>query len=86
MRPTCWSNIGMDTGVKPSGMGILRECKQVDRKVIKSELPDNVKPNLGCDAVISLPRDTEKSKLSIIKTTVYLKYVKKREERWLALI
>jgi hypothetical protein len=76
----------MDTGVKPSGMGILRECKQVDRKVIKSELPDNVKPNLGCDAVISLPRDTEKSKLSIIKTTVYLKYVKKREERWLALI
>jgi hypothetical protein len=69
----------MDTGVKPSGMGILRECKQV-RKVITSELPDNVKPDLGCDAVISLPRDTEKSKLSIIKTTVYLKYIYKRKK------
>jgi hypothetical protein len=40
---------------------------------MRVELPDNVKPNLGCDAVVSLPRDTEKSKLSIIKTTVYLK-------------
>ena len=75
MRPTCWSNIGMETGVKPSGMGILRECKQIVRKMIMSELPDNVKANLGRDAVISLPRDTEKSKLSIIKTTVYGKYV-----------
>jgi len=61
--------------VKPSGMGILRECKQVDRKMVTSELPNNVKPDLGRDAVISLPRDTEKSKLSIIKTTVYTKYV-----------
>ena len=65
----------METGVKPSGMGILRECKQVDRKMVTSELPNNVKPDLGRDAVISLPRDTEKSKLSIIKTTVYTKYV-----------
>jgi hypothetical protein len=80
MRPTCWSNIGIDTGVKPSGMGILRKCKQVDRKVIISELPNNVKANLGCDAMVSLPRDTEKSKLSIIKTTVYLKYINKRKK------
>jgi len=70
----------METGVKPSGMGILRECKQGDRKVMISDLPDNVKPNLGRDAVVSLPRDTEKSKLSIIKTTVYLKYVYKRKK------
>ena len=66
--------------MKPSGMGILRECKQGDRKVIISDLPDNVKPNLGCDAMVSLPRDTEKSKLSIIKTTVHLKYIDKRKK------
>jgi hypothetical protein len=70
----------MDTGVKPSGMGILRECKHGDREMImRVELPDNVKPDLGCDGVVSLPRDTEKSKLSIIKTTVYLKYIYKRK-------
>jgi hypothetical protein len=48
--------------------------------IVRVELPDNVKPNLGCDGVVSLPRDTEKSKLSIIKTTVYLKYVNKRKK------
>lgn len=45
------------------------------------ELPDNVKPNLGRDTVVSLPRDTEKSKLSIIKATVDTKKDSKEKEK-----
>lgn len=44
------------------------------------ELPDNVKPNLGRDTVVSLPRDTEKSKLSIIKATVGTKSIAKKRK------
>lgn len=45
------------------------------------ELPDNVKPNLGRDTMVSLPRDTEKSKLSIIKATVGTKSIAKKREK-----
>jgi hypothetical protein len=51
----------------------------VEKIGCRRELPDNVKSNLGRNGMVSLPRNTEKSKLIIIKATGDTKYVYKEE-------